>query len=262
MKVYAVQLNTVWRDKNANFKKVEELLSAAGLQSEGLVVLPEMFATGFDVRAEGIAEGVGNGLVETGQFLARLAQKFQSSIVGSGIAYAKSGKRENLVEVYSPQGQLQIRYQKMYPFTYGGEHKRFDAGEELVTCKVGNFVLSPFICYDLRFPEIFRHATINGAQIITVSANWPSARHSHWLALLLARAIENQCFVIGVNRSGGDQNMEYLGESVIIGPKGEILAQAGGEECVLKAELDVDYLTQWRQSFPVLQDIKKKWLGL
>lgn len=262
MKIYAVQLDITWREKQKNFAKVETLLQSSHVEPGSLVVLPEMFATGFDVQAEGIAEGAGQGLVETAQYLSRLAIEKKCTVVGSGIAYAPSGKRQNLAIVFNEVGAPLGSYQKMHPFTFGGEHKKFEAGEELLLFPAGPFQVSPFICYDLRFPEVFRHAAILGAQILTVSANWPSPRHEHWLALLRARAIENQCYVVGVNRAGRDHVMEYLGQSVVFGPKGEELALAGKEECVLCVEANWESLTQWRSSFPVLQDVKRKWLGL
>lgn len=262
MKIYAVQLNIEWREKQRNFTKVETLLQSSQVEPGSLVVLPEMFATGFDVQAEGIAEGAGQGLVETAKYLSGLALKWKSTVIGSGIAYAPSGKRQNLAIVFNEAGAPLGSYQKMHPFTFGGEHKKFEAGEDILLFPSGPFQVSPFICYDLRFPEIFRHAALKGAHILTVSANWPSPRHEHWLALLKARAIENQCYVVGVNRAGSDKAMEYLGQSVVFSPRGEELALAGKDECVLCVEADWESLNQWRKSFPVLPDVKRKWLGL
>jgi omega-amidase len=262
MKVHLVQMDIAWRDKSANYAKVKRLLDASPVRGGDFVVLPEMFATGFDVQAEGIVEGDSLCLAQTGMFLSEIARERGICIFGSGITPCSSGKRQNIVQGFGPDGQSLGSYQKMHPFTFGGEHKRFSAGEGIVLFDVFGVSMAPFICYDLRFPELFRHAVLQGAKIMTVSANWPGTRHAHWLPLLQARAIENQCFVLGVNRVGRDQYFPYEGQSVAYGPKGEQLALAGSTECLLTVELDMEYLTSWRESFPVLQDIRCPLLGL
>jgi predicted amidohydrolase len=116
-------------------------------------------------------------------------------------------------------------------------------------------VVSPFICYDLRFPEAFRGAVRRGARAFVVIANWPAERHEHWDLLLRARAIENQAFVVGVNRCGSDPRHAYAGGSMIVDPQGGILARAGGEECVISADLDAASLMEYRERFPALGDM-------
>jgi omega-amidase len=116
--------------------------------------------------------------------------------------------------------------------------------------------VAPFICYDLRFPEAFRVATRRGAQVLAVIANWPAAREGHWMTLLRARAIENQTFVIGVNRCGTDPNHTYSGRSQIIDPRGEILADAGSTEGLIHGRLDLQLLTAYRNEFPALRDMR------
>jgi len=261
MKVYLVQLDIAWRDKQANFAKVRQLLQGL-VQPGSLVVLPEMFATGFDVEQSEIVEGTSGHLGETGIFLSRLAQDLRSTVQGSGITPAQEGKRQNLAETFGPDGERLGSFQKLHPFTFGGEQKRFQSGEELQWYYAGPWKVSPFICYDLRFPEVFRHAVLQGAQVLTVAANWPSPRQAHWLPLLQARAIENQCYVLGVNRCGSDKFLRYEGQSVVYGPLGEQLAVAGAEECVLEVELNLENLENWRTKFPVLQDVKRRFLGL
>ena len=261
MKAYLVQLNITWRNKPANFQKVRDLLGKK-VESGSLIVLPEMFATGFDVDHGALVEGEPGLLAETADFLSTLARDLASTVQGTGITPSPDGKRQNLAVAFGPTGELLSTFQKLHPFTFGGEHKRYTAGTEIVTYPVGKFTVAPFICYDLRFPEVFRHATLRGANVLTVVANWPSPRHSHWLPLLQARAIENQCYVLGVNRAGSDKFLPYQGQSVCFSPKGEQLALAGVDECVLSVELDNESQQSWRNEFPVLQDIRKKWLGL
>jgi omega-amidase len=120
--------------------------------------------------------------------------------------------------------------------------------------------VSPFVCYDLRFPEIFRNAIKKGAQVLTVIANWPEPREAHWLALLKARAIENQAFVIGVNRCGRDPKLAYSGRGQVIDPRGNVLADGGNAEGVFGAELDLASLAAYRKDFPALQDMRGGWL--
>jgi len=261
MKIFLVQLDIVWRDKERNFRKVRELLQKHDLAGS-LVILPEMFATGFDVELEGLSEGSAGQLQETGAFLSGLAQEFCCTVQGSGITPTGNGRQWNIVAVYDTEGRCVSTYQKMHPFTYGGEHLRFEAGSKLISYVVNSLRVAPFICYDLRFPEVFRHATLAGAEVLIVAANWPAPRHAHWLPLLQARAIENQCYVIGVNRAGKDPRVAYMGESVVFSPKGERLALAGTDECVLEVEIDAVALREWRAKFPVLQDVRKEFLGL
>jgi len=116
--------------------------------------------------------------------------------------------------------------------------------------------VAPFICYDLRFPELFRMAVRQGAQLYVVIANWPASRVHHWVTLLQARAIENQAYVVGVNRCGSDPKVAYAGRSLVVSPRGVILADAGGGERVLSAELDLAALQAYRAEFPVLQDMR------
>jgi predicted amidohydrolase len=144
----------------------------------------------------------------------------------------------------------------MQPFTLGGESQHYAAGSGVVTFIWQNFVVSPLVCYDLRFPELFRAATQRGAQLMTVIANWPVARIQHWVTLLQARAIENQAYVAGVNRCGDDPKLKYSGRSLIVSPHGDILADAGDGEKVIGAELDLPGLIKWRADFPALKDIR------
>ncbi|HKG80277.1 MAG TPA: nitrilase-related carbon-nitrogen hydrolase, partial [Pyrinomonadaceae bacterium] len=122
------------------------------------------------------------------------------------------------------------------------------------------FTVSPFICYDLRFPEIFRAAVFQGAQLFVVIANWPASRVRHWITLLKARAIENQAYVMGVNRCGNDPKLSYSGHSMIIDPRGEVLADASEVEGVISAEIDAEALAQYRREFPFLNDIHHEYV--
>ena len=142
------------------------------------------------------------------------------------------GRGRNEAVVFNPEGKLICRYAKIHPFSFGGESKHYAPGTEIVSFQWHDFVAAPFICYDLRFPEVFRIATRRGAHLIAVIANWPAKRVSHWVALLQALAIENQAYVVGVNRVGNDPKLGYPGRSLIVDPQGEIVAEGSDREFV------------------------------
>ena len=148
------------------------------------------------------------------------------------------------------------RYCKRHPFSFANETDHYESGEEIVCVSIGDVHLTPFICYDLRFPEAFRLAVRRGTTLFVVIANWPSARKAHWDVLLKARAIENQAYVVGVNRCGKDPKNSYSGHSIVISPLGESIISVSDEPGALKASLDVKVLESYRRLFPALQDMK------
>jgi predicted amidohydrolase len=157
---------------------------------------------------------------------------------------------------FDSAGTEVARYCKMHPFTHGGEAAHFEPGSDVVHFSHEAVRIAPVICYDLRFPELFRHAVRSGVHLFAVIANWPRARHEHWTTLLKARAIENQAFVLGVNRTGRDPRNEYGGGSLLIDPRGVTLADAGGQAGLMEVEIDLQELLAYRRSFPVLPDIR------
>ena len=253
VKIYCCQLDIVWEDKPANFLRVRSLLDEAKPQADSLVVLPELFATGFTMEVSHVAERPG---MQTEKFLANLAREFGVYVVGGMAGLAATGLGRNLAVVFSPEGREVARYAKMQPFTPGGEAEHYEAGTEAVLFPWQGFTVAPFICYDLRFPEIFRPAVRQGAQVITVMASWPEARIEHWVTLLRARAIENQAYVAGVNRCGTDPKFTYNGRSIIVNPKGEVLVDAGDGEKVISAEVDRGLLESYRKELPFLADMR------
>jgi predicted amidohydrolase len=252
MKLYCVQHDIAWENKRANFVRVEALLAAARPEAGSLVLLPEMFATGFSMNAPAIGEAPGG---ETEKFLSATAKRFNVFLLG-GAAILAGAKSQNQCVVFSPDGAEFARYAKMQPFTLGGESANYQAGKQVVVFPWQGFVVAPFICYDLRFPEHFRAATKLGAQLIAVIANWPVRRIGHWVALLQARAIENQAYVAGVNRCGADPSLTYNGRSLIVSPKGDILADAGNGESVISAEVNLQELLDYRRELPFLADMR------
>ncbi|NOT62409.1 MAG: carbon-nitrogen family hydrolase [Acidobacteria bacterium] len=253
MRVYACQTDIVWEDKAANHARVRALFERADFQAGSLVVLPEMFATGFSMRPAVTSDSAERA---TQTFLAETARAFGVYLLAGLAVDGKDGKGRNEAHTYSPQGELVSRYGKLQPFTLGGEMANYDAGESLVTFDLQGFSVASFICYDLRFPELFRAATRRGANLMIVIASWPGTRISHWMALLKARAIENQVYVVGVNRCGSDPALSYPGRTQMIDPSGEILADAGGQENIISAELRLEHLTEYRAKLPFLADMR------
>ncbi len=252
MKIYCCQHDIAWENMLANFAKVRALLAAAKPEPGSLVLLPELFATGFTMNTA-LGEPPGG---ETEQFLSGLARELGVFVLGGVLGAGAQGRGRNLCVVFSAEGREVARYLKMQPFTPGGETAAYEAGVAPVMFPWGGFRVSPFICYDLRFPEHFRAATMQGAQILTVISSWPVARIGHWVTLLQARAIENQAYVAGVNRCGTDPRLSYNGRSLIVSPKGEVLADAGDGERVISAEVEVESLMAYRKELPFLADLR------
>jgi len=252
MKIYCCQLDIVWENKEANFRKARALLEKERPERGSLFVLPEMFAVGFSLNVAGIAEG---NPPETERFLAEIAKDYGLTVVAGVVNRTPAGRGLNEAVVFSPEGQLLARYAKIHPFALGGELERYDRGTRLQFFEWAGLKAAPFICYDLRFPEIFRSAAREGAEMFVVIADWPSRRAQHWVTLLQARAIENQACVIGVNRAGQDPQHVYPGRSMVIDAHGAILADAGDQERIVSAEIRPEAIRQWRKDFPALRDM-------
>ena len=253
MNIVALQIDIAWEDKAANFLMVRRLLTEVAPERDSLVVLPEMFATGFTMNTATMAESYRG---ESEQFLAGIAREFGVCVVAGAAMRGRDGRARNKALVFSPAGELLAFYAKMRPFTLGGEAECYAAGERPVVFKWGDWTISPFICYDLRFPEIFREATVaHQPHLFVVIANWQPRRIHHWVRLLQARAIENQAYVVGVNRVGRDPQFVYNGRSLIVDPHGEIIADAGEQEGSIRAALDLDGLRNYRQDLPFLADM-------
>jgi len=255
MRVTAIQHDIAWEDKPANHATVERMLDAAGVQRGDFVLLPEMGDTGFSFNLDVTVDG------QTLPWASSIAQQRRIWLQAGYAVRHDDGSGRNCATIVNPDGESVGTYQKVHPFSYGKEADYFTGGEKIVLRRCGDAIVCPLICYDLRFPELFRVAALHGAEVFTIGANWPSARQQHWTTLLQARAIENQAYIIGVNRVGSDPKLSYLGGSMIVDPKGAVVQQAEDTPAVLQAELDLDGLRQWRQQFPALQDIHRDLLA-
>lgn len=256
MIVIGLQTDIAWEDRRKNFSRIEEMLGAADVPSGALLVLPELSTSGFTMNTAVVTEARGG---ESEQFFSALARKHQSHII-AGIASHNENPAYGANEAvcFGPDGREVARYRKRHPFPLAHEADHYPAGKEAVVFEINGWKVAPLICYDLRFPEPFREATALGAELFVVIANWPVARVDHWTTLLRARAIENLAYVVGVNRAGSDPQLFYPGASLIVGPKGEVLAQAGDQPGAIRADLDREALVQWRRDFPALACLNPK----
>lgn len=255
MRVAAIQFDIVWEDKPANHAIVERMLDDVKIEAGTFVLLPELGDTGFSFNLEKTMDGA------TLPWAKRVARERGIWLQPGYAERGSDGKGRNCAAVIGPDGEVRGVYQKVHPFSYGREIEHFSGGEKLVICEVDGAPLCPLICYDLRFPELWRHAALTGAEIFTIGASWPAPRQAHWRALLIARAIENQSYIVAVNRVGSDPHLPYAGGSIIVSPQGEVLAEGGEETAVLTAELDFEALREWRKTFPALRDVHRALLG-
>lgn len=253
MEVVGIQLDIAWEDPRSNRERVDRLVEEADVEPGSLIVLPEMFATGFSMDVSAVAQPRAG---ETEMFLSSVARKCGVRVLGGVVTPGTGGKGRNEAVAFDEGGEETARYCKRHPFSFAGETDYYEPGDDIVTFGCSGFTVSPFICYDLRFPECFRMSVGRGTDVFVVIANWPAAREAHWQALLRARAIENQAYVIGVNRCGNDPNHSYSGRSLVVDPVGEVIADAGEKEGIVRAGLDGEFLAKCRREFPALADMR------
>lgn len=250
--IYAVQLNSVWEDKAANFARVREILKTRPPCPGSLLVLSEMFATGFSCNTALTVEPVRG---ETERFLQELAALYQCAVVGGLVTSGgTSGKGRNQSLAVAPDGAELARYTKMQPFSLGEETQVHEPGDAPVVFEWAGLKVAVLVCYDLRFPELARQAVRLGAEVLVYIAAWPVKRIQHWITLLQARAIENQAYVVGVNRCGQEPQYTYNGRSLVVDPHGVIIADAGEREHMVEALIEHAVVREWRQQFPALKD--------
>lgn len=256
--LFLVQMDVFPNDKAKNFAKVLELTAQIHKKQNdipGLIILPEMFATGYlPLHPESAAEDFSTkDSGETAKFLYQLACNTGCTVMGAGIAKNSEPNKQllNHSSVYLPGNpQEYASYDKRQPFFM--EQGKFSAGTKVNLFKIANWNTAATICFDLRFPELYRDAVKAGARLITVQAAWPTARIAHWKTLLQARAIENQVYIAAVNCTGNDLNG---GNSMIVNPKGEIMASADQKEGIVFARIESAPQEEYRKKFPVLKGI-------
>lgn len=250
MKIALIQYCPAWEDKEMNKKKILSLVH--DIKGVELFVFPEMTLTGFTMKSDEMSETIHG---DSFRFFSLIAKE-KSSNVFAGIIERRNTRIYNTLIHIKPDGNMVKLYRKIHPFSYSGENEHFDAGARPAMTKIKKWKIGLTICYDLRFPELFRKYGKKRTHLIVNIANWPDTRIEHWRTLLKARAIENQCYVVGVNRVGKDPKLTYTGLSGVFDPMGKEIVSVENEERVIEVELDKNYVNEIRKTFPFLEDIK------
>lgn len=246
MKISILQMDLVWENPQENLRKAAAAIASA--PGADLYVLPEMFPTGFCTVPDGVAEPEDGHVL---QWMKDMASRTDAAVAGS-VAVRHEGRYYNRFYFVTPEGSV-TWYDKKHLFTYGGEHERFTAGDRRTVIEFRGVRIMLLVCYDLRFPIWSRNR--GDYDMILYVASWPVTRMNAWKSLLVARAIENQCYVAGVNRVGTDPSNVYGGGSMVIDPYGKMIASCeDGVECSASAQIDIPSLEAFRKKFPVLND--------
>lgn len=251
MRVGIGQINIIWEDKIQNMKKVQSYLMEAKEKEVDIVFFPEMTLTGFSMEVERTQD------VQWGDTIEQFKTVCSEIGIAAGFGWVEGStheKAKNHYAIVDEQGNLLSDYTKIHPFTYGGEGNCFTGGEQIVSCKYKGHKISTAICYDLRFPELFRIMDLDSS-LVVIPANWPAKRREHWQCLLQARAIENQVYVVGVNCVGQMDTLYYSGDSALYSPLGEKLISLSEEEGLLIYDVPND-IQKYRDEFPVRKDQK------
>jgi predicted amidohydrolase len=249
MIVAGLQMDIRWEDPSENFRIVEEMGQEALDSGARLLVLPEMFATGFSMNAEKLVGFTS----ETLDFLSSLAARMSVFVLG-GYVEPAAPLPVNVCSLFGPTGTELLRFRKLHPFAMADENQHYQAGDSMETVDVEGVRVTPLICYDLRFPEPFRPVAIE-TDLYCVLANWPDPRRDAWSTLLRARAIENQAYVLGVNRVGEGSGKSHSGDSVLVDPMGQVVAQATPyEQGVFMGDVSPKEVAAVRRKLPFLPD--------
>ena len=249
MKVGLFQYAPEQENIEKSIKKIERMLEFSS-KDHDILVFPEMSLTGFTMNSTAFAE---NGQGECAKFFCNLARKTKKHVFAGLIEKNEEGVFNSLVH-FDRNGMLCARYRKIHPFLE--EKKHYNASNRILVTKADDARVGLSICYDLRFPELFRLYAKQRVDVIINIANWPIERIEHWRTLLQARAIENQCIMVGINRVGQDEKFTYNGNSAVFGPMGEELLCAPNQEKLFSVSLPLDDVPQVRESLPFLEDMK------
>lgn len=257
MKLALTQMNVIWEVPEENRLQCRRLTQEASENHCDWIVFPELTLTGFTMNPECFREDF-HDCSPTKVFFQELSRKYSIGIVFGYIA-SQEGRNYNHLAIVQ-DGRTIMEYAKLHPFSFGSETEHYTSGSRIATCQVPidknkNICLSGFICYDLRFPEIFQLAS-RKAELIFVIANWPIERIRHWHVLLQARAIENQCFIIGVNRTGTGGGLYYPPSSVAFDPYGESIISGSSE--LLYADIHPELAAEYRKEFPLKNDRREE----
>lgn len=252
MKIAIAQVDIHWENSRENIKNFERLIGQASKENVDLILFPEMALTGFTMNTNKLLESEAEIINWVEQ------QAINNKInIGLGFAAPINDKGVNRYAIISKDGEKLANYTKLHPFSHGKEELNYYKGIDIVMCKINEFDVAPFICYDLRFPEIFQIAS-KETQLIIVAANWPKSREDHWITLLRARAIENQCYIVGINRVGEGDGIEYNGASLFIDPNGDMLNEISHDEALIIRDIDINEVKRIREIFDIKKDRREK----
>lgn len=251
MKIGCIQLNVGFGKVDANFERAEKFIREAANKGAEIIVLPEMWNTGYALeKLEELADVDG---ARSQSFLSNLARELGVHIVGGSVAIKRGDKFFNTMYIFNKQGELAGEYSKAHLFRLMDEHLYLEAGDKMNRFTLGELEAAGVICYDIRFPEWLRAHALEGAKALFVPAQWPTPRIDHWKTLLQARAIENQCFVIAVNRIANKVE-NFNGQSMIIQPWGEVLWTGAEDEELAIVDVDFSIVDEVRGRIPVYDD--------
>jgi len=248
MIVAGLQLDIEWEKPTENFRRAEKLALQAVASGAQLLVLPEMFATGFSMRAEAMAAHAAT----TQSFLVELATRHGVWVLG-GFAEPGGDRPANACALIAPDGSEHLHYRKIHPFSLANEAEHFESGATLSTVEVEGVRVTPLICYDLRFTELFRIAA-PATDLFVVIANWPTRRSHAWRTLLAARAIDCQAWILGVNRVGSAEGHPYRGDSSLVDPMGVVVSTLANDPGVVLGDVDPAVVRETREHLPFLDD--------
>jgi predicted amidohydrolase len=255
MQFHALQHDVVQDDYEATRINIEKQIEQTTQEQGDFFVLQEMTDTGWSMKLDKIA-GIG-----TVEWACQLANRF-GIWIQVGWADFVDGRGKNCVSICSPEGKNVATYTKVFTCNPLNESAYYDNGNELIVVDIGGCQVCPMICYDVRFPELWRPAGVEGVDVFTVSSSWPLPRIEHWRSLLIGRALENQAFIVASNRVGKDSLATWGGLSLVVSPLGEILGEAcKTEEATISTTIDPHVARKWRNDFPVMDDVQKELLG-
>lgn len=251
MNIACVQMDIAFGEPEKNKQTVVRYMEQIA-RNVDVVVLPELWTTGYDLARLGdIADENGE---DAKTFLSSLARAYNVHIVGGSVAKKTERQITNTMYIVDRNGDVVCEYSKLHLFKLMDEHKHLQAGETTGIFSLDGVTGAGVICYDIRFPEWIRAHVLHGAEVLFVVAEWPLVRLHHWRTLLMARAIENQCYVVACNRAGKDPNNEFAGHSMIIDPWGNILAEGNEQETVIVANIDINEVQDMRARIPIFAD--------
>ena len=253
MRLCVIQMDMRLGESAYNFAHAEALLRRAAAEGADTALLPETWNTGF-FPADHLPERSDRGGEAVKALCAPLARELNINIVAGSVSDRRGGRVYNTAYVFDRQGACLAAYDKTHLFTPMGEHEHYAAGDHLTTFSLDGHKCGLLICYDLRFPELFRTLALQGVELLLLPAQWPAARRYHWETLTAARAIENQMFVALCNSCGTAAGTVYGGHSAIIDPLGTTLSQAGDQETTITSDCNSETLTAIRSSIPVFRD--------